>query len=38
MTTLTKKPGPRMVRWFTRLVAQKKSRERWYDVENYGLH
>jgi hypothetical protein len=35
---LTKKSGPRLVRWFTRLAAQKKSRERWFEVENRGLH
>ena len=38
MATLTKKPRSRMARWFTQLVEQKKSRGRWYQVENCCMH
>jgi hypothetical protein len=37
MTTLMKKTGSRMARWFTRLSEQRKSRSRWYDVEHCGM-
>jgi len=38
MTTLTRKARSRIGRLFIRLGGPKKSRSRWYEVENCGVH